>query len=131
MSELQTTPLNALHRELGGKMVPFAGYEMPVQYSSIKEEHQAVRERAGLFDVSHMGQIQLRGKRALAAAEELVTCEVSTLKVGQARYGLLLDEKGGCIDDVLNHRFACHFMENLGQGALHACALACRENDYR
>ena len=102
--ELRRTALHATHAALGARLVPFAGYEMPVQYSSIKEEHEAVRERAGLFDVSHMGQIQLRGKRARAAAEELVTCEVSTLAVGQARYGLLLDENGGCIDDVMLSR---------------------------
>ena len=102
--ELRRTALHATHAGLGARLVPFAGYEMPVQYSSIKEEHEAVRERAGLFDVSHMGQIQLRGKRAAAAAEELVTCEVSTLAVGQARYGLLLDETGGCIDDVMLNR---------------------------
>ena len=102
--ELRRTALHATHAGLGARLVPFAGYEMPVQYSSIKEEHEAVRERAGLFDVSHMGQIQLRGKRAAAAAEELVTCEVSTLAVGQARYGLLLDETGGCVDDVMLSR---------------------------
>lgn len=104
--ELRRTALHATHEGLGARLVPFAGYEMPVQYSSIKEEHEAVRERAGLFDVSHMGQIQLRGKRALAAAEELVTCEVATLAIGQARYGLLLDESGGCIDDVMLTRVA-------------------------
>ncbi len=103
---LRRTALHATHAELGARLVPFAGYEMPVQYSSIKEEHEAVRERAGLFDVSHMGQVQLRGKRAIAAAEELVTCPVSTLAVGQARYGLLLDESGGCIDDVMLTRVA-------------------------
>ncbi len=101
---LRRTALHATHAALGARLVPFAGYEMPVQYTSIKEEHEAVRERAGLFDVSHMGQIQLRGKRALAAAEELVTCEVATLAIGRARYGLLLDEKGGCIDDVMLSR---------------------------
>ena len=103
---LRRTALHATHAGLGARLVPFAGYEMPVQYSSIKEEHEAVRERAGLFDVSHMGQVQLRGKRAMAAAEELVTCEVASIAVGQARYGLLLEESGGCIDDVMLTRVA-------------------------
>jgi len=104
--ELRRTALHATHSGLGARLVPFAGFEMPVQYSSIKEEHEAVRERAGLFDVSHMGQIQLRGRRAIAAAEELVTCRVATLAESRARYGLLLDEDGGCIDDVMLTRVA-------------------------
>jgi len=103
---LRRTALHATHVEAGARLVPFAGYDMPVQYSSIKEEHAAVRERAGLFDVSHMGQIQLRGKRAIAAAEHLVTCEVASLGINRARYGLLLNEAGGCIDDVMVTRIA-------------------------
>lgn len=104
--ELRRTALHSTHASLGARLVPFAGFEMPVQYDSIKREHQAVREHAGLFDVSHMGQIQLRGKRALETAEALVTCEVASLAVGRARYGLLLDETGGCIDDVMLSRVA-------------------------
>ena len=79
---------------------------MPVQYTSIKAEHEAVRERAGLFDVSHMGQIQLSGPRAIEAAEALVSCEVASLGMDRARYGLLLNEDGGCIDDVMLTRIA-------------------------
>jgi aminomethyltransferase len=87
-------------------MVPFAGFEMPVQYTSILEEHRAVRERAGLFDVSHMGQIHLSGPGAVAAAERLVTCPVASLAIGQVRYGLLCNERGGVVDDVTVYRLA-------------------------
>ena len=106
MSELRRTALHAIHVRLGARMVPFAGWDMPVQYSSIKQEHEAVRERAGLFDVSHMGQIQLSGKRALAAAERLLTCEIASLGVDRARYGLMLNHEGGCVDDVMVTRVA-------------------------
>ena len=73
---------------------------MPVQYAGILAEHRAVRERAGLFDVSHMGQIHLRGPGALASVERLVTCPVASLRIGQVRYGLLCHETGGVVDDV-------------------------------
>jgi aminomethyltransferase len=101
VNELRRTPLHSTHRRLGARLVPFAGYEMPVQYSSIREEHEAVRERAGLFDVSHMGQIHFTGPGTTRAVERLVTCEVSTLRAGRARYGLMLNESGGCVDDVM------------------------------
>jgi aminomethyltransferase len=74
---------------------------MPVQYTSIREEHVAVRERAGLFDVSHMGQVHVSGRRANEALENLVTCEIESLRTNRARYGLLLNEAGGCVDDVM------------------------------
>ncbi len=108
MSELLRTPLYAAHVRLNARMVPFAGYAMPVQYTSIREEHTAVRERAGLFDVSHMGQIHLSGPRANEALESLVSCEIDSLGIDQARYGLLLNETGGCIDDVMVTREAEH-----------------------
>jgi len=106
VSEARRTSLHATHVRLGARMVPFAGWDMPVQYSSIKEEHQAVRERAGLFDVSHMGQIQLSGRRAIEATESLLTCHVATLGVDRARYGLMLNDEGGCVDDVMVTRIA-------------------------
>ncbi len=106
MSALLKTPLYAAHRRLKARLVPFAGYEMPIQYSSIREEHTAVRERAGLFDVSHMGQIYFNGAKAGEALEMLLTCEVASLRVERARYGLLLNEAGGCIDDVMLTRVA-------------------------
>lgn len=106
MSALRRTPLFETHRRLGARLVPFAGWEMPIQYTSILEEHAAVRERAGLFDVSHMGQIHLSGRDALAATDALVSCEVLGLGVGRARYGLLLNDAGGCVDDVIVTRLA-------------------------
>lgn len=106
MSDLAETPLHAVHVRLGARMVPFAGFSMPVQYSSIREEHEAVRERAGLFDVSHMGQIHLLGPRANEFAERLVSCAVASLRTDRARYGLMLNEAGGCVDDVMLTRLA-------------------------
>ena len=102
----QRTPLYALHRELGARMVPFAGFSMPVQYTSIFDEHRAVRERAGLFDVSHMGQLHLSGPGAVADAEQLVSCPVESLRPGRVRYGLLCNERGGVVDDVTVYRVA-------------------------
>lgn len=101
MSELRRTPLYETHRRLGARLVPFAGYEMPVQYSSILEEHAAVRDRAGLFDVSHMGQIHFTGAGAVTAVDRLVSCDVTELGLGRARYGLLCNDAGGCVDDVI------------------------------
>ncbi len=107
MSEtLARTPLYDLHRSLGARLVPFAGFEMPVQYRSILDEHRAVRERAGLFDVSHMGQFDLEGPGAAASLETLLTCRVDTLRVGQVRYGLLCNAEGGVVDDVTVYRRA-------------------------
>jgi len=106
VSALQRTPLADAHRALGARMVPFAGFEMPVQYGSILEEHRAVREHAGLFDVSHMGQIHVAGPGALAAVERLVTCPIASLATGQVRYGLLCNERGGVVDDVTVYRLA-------------------------
>jgi aminomethyltransferase len=106
VSALLRTPLYALHCRLGARMVPFAGFEMPVQYSSILDEHAAVRERAGLFDVSHMGQIHLSGPAAVAAVERLVSCPVASLAPGRVRYGLLCNEHGGVVDDITVYRLA-------------------------
>ncbi len=101
---LRRTPLFARHAEAGAKLAPFAGFEMPVLYSSIVEEHRAVRSRAGLFDVSHMGEIRLEGADAVALAQRLFTNDVDTLEAGRVRYGLLLDHDGGVIDDVTLYR---------------------------
>jgi aminomethyltransferase len=103
---LLRTPLYALHRRLGARLVPFAGYEMPVQYAGILAEHGAVRKAAGLFDVSHMGQIHLGGPGAVAAVERLVSCPVASLRPGRVRYGLLCNEDGGVVDDVTVYRLA-------------------------
>lgn len=99
---LLTTPLNALHIELGARMVPFAGYSMPVQYpAGLMAEHHHTRTSAGLFDVSHMGQLRLVGPDAAAAFETLIPVDVIDLPVGKQRYGLLLTDEGTIIDDLM------------------------------
>ncbi len=99
---LLSTPLHALHIELGAKMVPFAGYSMPVQYPmGLMAEHAHTRTTAGLFDVSHMGQLLLRGKDAAAAFESLMPVDVIDLAVGKQRYGLLTTDEGTIIDDLM------------------------------
>ena len=96
------TPLYGLHTDLGARMVPFAGYAMPVQFSAgIMAEHKWTRENAGLFDVSHMGQVFLTGDNADAALETLVPGDILGLKPGRMRYSLLLNEKGGTLDDLM------------------------------
>jgi aminomethyltransferase len=99
---LLTTPLNALHIELGARMVPFAGYSMPVQYpAGLVAEHHHTRTAAGLFDVSHMGQLRLVGPDAAAAFESLMPVDVMGLGQHKQRYGLLLNDEGGIIDDLM------------------------------
>jgi aminomethyltransferase len=99
---LLNTPLNALHLELGARMVPFAGYSMPVQYPmGLMAEHIHTRSEAGLFDVSHMGQLRLVGTDAAAAFESLMPVDVIDLPVGKQRYGLLLTDEGNIIDDLM------------------------------
>ena len=99
---LQQTPLNALHLELGARMVPFAGYEMPVQYrDGIIKEHRHTRAAAGLFDVSHMGQLRLVGSGAAAALERLVPVDVVGLGENRQRYALFTNEQGGILDDLM------------------------------
>ncbi|HEY1101921.1 MAG TPA: glycine cleavage system aminomethyltransferase GcvT [Burkholderiaceae bacterium] len=99
---LLTTPLTALHHALGARMVPFAGYSMPVQYpEGLMAEHRHTRAAAGLFDVSHMGQLTLSGPDAAAAFESLIPMDVIDLPVGKQRYGLLLDDDGGILDDLM------------------------------
>ncbi|MBA4257241.1 MAG: glycine cleavage system protein T, partial [Polaromonas sp.] len=101
-TDLLTTPLDALHRELGARMVPFAGYSMPVQYpAGLMAEHLHTRSAAGLFDVSHMGQLRLVGPDAAAAFETLMPVDVIGLAVGKQRYGLLLTDEGTIIDDLM------------------------------
>jgi len=101
-ADLFNTPLNALHLELGARMVPFAGYSMPVQYPmGLMAEHHHTRSEAGLFDVSHMGQLRLVGPDAAAAFESLMPVDVIDLPVGKQRYGLLLTDEGNIIDDLM------------------------------
>jgi glycine cleavage system T protein (aminomethyltransferase) len=108
---LKKTPLHARHCASHGRMVPFGGWEMPVEYSSITAEHIAVRTRAGVFDVSHMGEIEIAGKDALAAVQRISSNDASRLHVGQAHYSALTTFEGTFIDDVLVYRMAPnHFM---------------------
>lgn len=105
-AEIQTLPLDAWHRGKGARMVPFAGYAMPIQYAAdhgggIVAEHEWTREHAGLFDVSHMGQLMVTGENAAAALETLVPGAIASLKPGRVRYTLMLNEGGGVIDDLM------------------------------
>src|SRR5262245_14399187 len=99
------TPLYDRHLALGARMVDFAGWDMPIQYSAIIEEHQAVRTGAGLFDISHMGRLSFAGEEALALIQQVYTNNAATMKDLQARYGLLCNEQGGIRDDVLVYRW--------------------------
>ena len=110
-SPIKKTPLNSRHRSSGAKLVLFSGWEMPLEYSSISEEHIAVRARAGLFDVSHMGEIEIAGKDALAAVQRIASNDASKLQVGQVHYSALLTPAGTFVDDVLVYRLApAHFL---------------------
>jgi aminomethyltransferase len=103
---LRVTPLNSVHRSLGAKMVDFGGWDMPVQYTGIIDEHQTVRNAVGLFDVSHMGEIEVRGPEAGRLTDFATTNAVGKLKTGQAHYSGLLYEHGGFVDDILVHKVA-------------------------
>jgi aminomethyltransferase len=103
---LKRTPLYDVHVKLGARMVPFGGWEMPVQYTSILEEHRAVRSAVGLFDVSHMGEFEVEGPQALAALQHLTTNDAAALAVGQVQYSLLCYPDGGIVDDLTLYRLA-------------------------
>jgi aminomethyltransferase len=108
---LKTTPLHSRHRASGAKMVSFGGWDMPLEYSGIVDEHLAVRTRAGLFDVSHMGEIEIAGKDALAGVQRITSNDASALQVLQAQYSGLLTPRGTFLDDVLVYRLAPqHFL---------------------
>ncbi len=107
---LRHTPLYEEHKALGARLVDFAGWEMPVQYEGIKAEHEAVRMAAGLFDVSHMGEVVVRGPQAEEAVQRIVTRDVSRLSVGQAGYAAVCYESGGTVDDVLVYRTPDNFL---------------------
>ncbi|MBK5533346.1 glycine cleavage system aminomethyltransferase GcvT [Pseudomonas sp. TH08] len=121
--QLSKTPLHALHIELGARMVPFAGYDMPVQYPlGVMKEHQHTREQAGLFDVSHMGQIRLTGANAAKALETLVPVDIIDLPVGMQRYAMFTNETGGILDDLM--------VANLGNDELFLVVnAACKDQD--
>ena len=120
---LARTPLYALHRELGARMVPFAGYEMPVQYpTGIIKEHLHTRTAAGLFDISHMGQVRLAGSKPAAALESLVPVDVVDLGVDRQRYALFTNEAGGILDDLM--------IANFGDHLLLVVNAACKSQDF-
>ena len=120
---LLKTPLHALHLELGARMVPFAGYDMPVQYPlGVMKEHLHTRDQAGLFDVSHMGQIRLTGANAAKALETLVPVDIIDLPVGMQRYAMFTNEQGGILDDLM--------VANLGNDELFLVVnAACKDQD--
>jgi aminomethyltransferase len=108
---LKKTPLHARHLASGARMVPFVGWDMPVEYAGIAEEHLAVRAYAGLFDVSHMGEVEIAGRDALAAVQRITSNDAARLQVGQAHYSGLLTPQGTFVDDLLVYRLAdSHFM---------------------
>jgi aminomethyltransferase len=110
-SELRKTPLDARHRAANARMVPFGGWELPLEYSGIADEHMAVRTRAGVFDVSHMGEIEIAGVNALAAVQRITCNDASRLQVGQTQYSGLLTPAGTFIDDLLVYKLGPrHFL---------------------
>ncbi|WP_148254061.1 glycine cleavage system aminomethyltransferase GcvT [Aidingimonas lacisalsi] len=122
MSELNQTPLYAFHREKGGKMVPFAGYEMPVQYPlGVKKEHEHTRQFCGLFDVSHMGQVLVHGSNAAEALETLLPADIVGLERGRQRYALFTNDEGGILDDLM--------VVNAGDHFYLVVNAACKEHD--
>src|SRR4051794_27141381 len=105
-AELRRTPLHGRHAALGARLVPFAGWEMPVQYTGIREEHLAVREHAGVFDVSHMGEIETCGPQAAEFLQHVLTNDIRRIPEGGAQYALICLEDGGIIDDLFTYRLA-------------------------
>jgi aminomethyltransferase len=128
---LKRTPLHARHVEAGAKLVPFAGWEMPVQYAGIREEHLAVRRDVGVFDVSHMGQIETRGPQALAFLQRLLSNDVSAIPVGGAQYAVLCREDGGVLDDLFTYRLGDDRYLTVTNAANHAKDLAWFERHAR
>ena len=98
---MKSTPFTHLHQALGAKMAEFAGYNMPISYTGINDEHQAVRNNVGVFDVSHMGEFILKGENALALIQQISSNDASKLINGQAQYSCILNQNGGIVDDML------------------------------
>jgi aminomethyltransferase len=138
-AQLRRTPFYEIHRALGAKIVPFAGYEMPVQYpTGITAEHKAVRERCGLFDVSHMGEFIVRGARMVEYVSYCTTNDVASLAEGQVHYSTILNERGTIVDDCLVYRFPDHIMlvvnasnreKDFAHVARHAARFGCQITD--
>ncbi|MBD1378820.1 glycine cleavage system aminomethyltransferase GcvT [Metabacillus arenae] len=108
MSELKRTPLFDVYKDFGAKTIDFGGWDLPVQFSSIKDEHEAVRTRAGLFDVSHMGEVEVKGTESLHYLQKMMTNDISKLKDGGAQYTAMCYENGGTVDDLLVYKKADH-----------------------
>jgi aminomethyltransferase len=121
---LRRTALHDRHVAAGAKLVPFAGWEMPVQYGGVREEHLAVRERAGVFDVSHMGEVETRGPDALAFLQRMLSNDVARIAVGGAQYSVLCREDGGVLDDLFTYRLADERFLTVTNAANHAKDLA-------
>jgi aminomethyltransferase len=116
-SLLKKTPLHSSHIALGARMVPFGGWDMPVEYSGISAEHMAVRTAAGLFDVSHMGEVEIAGKGALEAVQHITTNDVAKLQIGQIQYSGLTTPQGTFVDDLLVYRFGpSHYLLVINAG---------------
>ncbi|MDF7798345.1 glycine cleavage system aminomethyltransferase GcvT [Pontiellaceae bacterium B1224] len=101
---MKKTPLHAQHQQLGARMGEFGGWDMPIQYAGILDEHEQTRRHTSVFDICHMGEFELYGKTALEDLETLLTCNIRSLKIGQVRYGFMLNEQGGVIDDLTCYR---------------------------
>lgn len=108
--EIRKTAFNSIHRSLGGKLVPFAGFEMPIQYEGIIAEHKAVRESVGVFDVSHMGEVEICGKDAFSFVQNLTTNDVSKLAEGDVQYSAMCLKNGGIVDDLLVYNLGDRYM---------------------
>jgi aminomethyltransferase len=122
---LRRTPLYEQHEELGAKLVPFAGWEMPVTYEGVREEHSAVRTHAGMFDVSHMGEVEVEGPAALAFLQRVLSNDVAVLEIGGAQYSCLCNEVGGVIDDLFTYRLGGDRYLIVTNAANHDADLAC------
>lgn len=104
--EIKRTPLNTIHKDLGGKMVDFAGWELPVEYAGLKAEHEMVRQKAGIFDVSHMGEVLVEGRDALEYVDYIVTNDIGASEDGQVTYTFMCNGDGGVVDDLLVYRYS-------------------------
>src|SRR5438034_3998128 len=121
---LLKTPLHDRHVALGARLVPFAGWEMPVQYEGVIQEHRAVRTDAGVFDVSHMGELEVEGPRAAELLQGLLSNDLDRIEPGQAQYTLLTNERGGIIDTLIAYRLEpCRYLLVVNASN--------RETDYR
>jgi glycine cleavage system T protein (aminomethyltransferase) len=124
VNDLRRTPLYERHAELGARLVPFAGWEMPVQYEGVREEHMAVRTHAGMFDVSHMGEVEVEGPGALAFLQRVLSNDVAAVAIGGAQYSCLCAEDGGVLDDLFAYRLGGDRYLIVTNSANHAADLA-------